>query len=247
MKILSSILGAVWALWGFIAFVATLFIVVLPVCITYLIKEPAGTEAFRKISRIWMRVYLFLIACPLKIVGREHFKKGVTYIVVSNHNSLMDVPVTTPFVPGANKTIAKKSFSKIPVFGWVYTRGSVLVDRNSNSSRRQSFDLMKRALAQRLHMVIYPEGTRNKTNEPLKAFQDGAFRLAIATGHQVIPALIFNTRKVLPANRAFYLMPHKLELHFLSPVEVANVSAKELKEQVFEMMRKYYEQMENGK
>src|SRR4051812_36284963 len=120
MKVVKNVFGAIWALWGLLTFAVTLLVIILPVCITFLIKEPAGTEAFRRISVAWMRVYLFLIACPLTVKGKEHFKKGETYIVVSNHTSLMDVPVCTPFVPGANKTIAKKSFARIPIFGWVY-------------------------------------------------------------------------------------------------------------------------------
>jgi len=240
MKIVRNILGAVWALWGIITFTATLLIIIIPVCITFLIKEPAGTEAFRQISKLWMRVFLALIGSPLKIVGKENFEKGKTYVVVSNHNSLMDVPVSTPFVPGANKTIAKKSFAKVPIFGWVYIRGSVLVDRNSDESRRRSYDEMKKTLAQGLHMVIYPEGTRNKTNDPLKSFHDGAFKLAVDCKKEVIPTLIFNTRKVLPADKTFYMMPHKLEMHFLKPVSAENITSRELKQKVFKIMWDYY-------
>lgn len=236
MKLFRNIFGAVWALWGLVTFVVTMFIIVIPVCVTYLIKEPAGAEAFRRISVLWMRVYLFLIGCPLKVKGVTHFKKGETYIVVCNHTSLMDVPVCTPFVPGANKTIAKKSFALVPVFGWVYRRGSVLVDRKSDASRRKSFELMRQTLQQGMHMVIYPEGTRNRTSAPLKSFHDGAFRLAVAAEKQIIPALIFNTKKVLPPEKTFYLMPHKLEMHFLQPVSSEGMSAKELKEKVFKIM-----------
>ena len=186
MKILKNILGAVWAIWGIVTFVVTLLIIIIPVCLTFLIKEPAGTETFRRITKIWMNVFLSLIGSPLKVIGKENFEKGKNYVVVSNHNSLMDVPVTTPFVPGANKTIAKKSFAKMPVFGWVYTRGSVLVDRKSDESRRASFEEMKVTLGQGLHMVIYPEGTRNRTADPLKSFHDGAFKLAVSTKKQII-------------------------------------------------------------
>jgi 1-acyl-sn-glycerol-3-phosphate acyltransferase len=240
MKVLKNIFGSVWAIWGIIAFTVTLFIVIIPICITFLIKEPAGTEAFRQISRLWMNVYLLLIGCPLKLIGKEHFKKGETYIVVCNHNSLMDVPVTTPFVPGANKTIGKTSFTKVPVFGWVYKRGTVLVDRKSEESRRRSFEEMKQTLSQRIHMVIYPEGTRNRTNDPLKSFHDGAFRLALATKKEIIPTVVFNTKKVLPVNKPFYLRPHKLEMHFLPPVSPEGISSKELKEKVFKIMWDYY-------
>ncbi len=241
MKLFKSIFGAVWALWGLLVFTTTLFIVIIPICLTYFIKEPAGTAAFRTISKLWMNVFLPLIGCPLTTKGREHFAKGQTYVVVCNHNSLMDVPVTTPFVPGANKTIAKKSFTKVPVFGWVYKRGTVLVDRNSDESRKKSFDEMKKTLQHGLHMVIYPEGTRNRSELPLKAFHDGAFKLAVSLQKEIIPAVVFNTRKVLPPQRPFYLWPHKLQMHFLPPVSSVGISSKELREKVFKIMWDYIE------
>jgi 1-acyl-sn-glycerol-3-phosphate acyltransferase len=222
-----------------------LLIIVIPICITFLIKEPLGTEIFRNISKAWMTVWLALIGSPLKVVGKEHFKKGKNYVVVSNHNSLMDVPVTTPYVPGANKTIGKKSFSKVPVFGWVYTRGTVLVDRNSDESRRKSFEDMKEVLQQGLHMVVYPEGTRNRTTDPLKSFHDGAFKLAVASQKEIIPTVIFNTRTVLPVDKSFYLWPHRLEMHFLPAVSAGNTTSKELKEKVFKLMWDYYLQHKN--
>lgn len=240
MKTLKNIAGAIWALWGIITFSVTLLVVVIPVCVTFLIKEPAGTEAFRQITKLWMTVWLTLIGSPLKIVGKRNFEKGKNYVVVSNHNSLMDVPITTPFVPGANKTIGKKSFANAPVFGWVYIRGTVLVDRESEESRRQSFEDMKKTLSQGLHMVIYAEGTRNRTADPLKSFHNGAFKLAVEAHKDIIPALIFNSKTVLPINKTFYLWPHPLEMHFLPPVSAENITSKELKEKVFKIMWDYY-------
>jgi 1-acyl-sn-glycerol-3-phosphate acyltransferase len=160
--------------------------------------------------------------------------------VVCNHNSLVDVPVTTPFLPQANKTIAKKSFAKVPVFGWIYSFGSVLVDRNSDASRRQSFEDMKRVLDLGLDMLLYPEGTRNKTNEPLRPFFDGAFKLAVTSGKEVIPVLLFNTRKILPAGKFFYAMPHPIEMHCLPAVQQQGKTSRELKEEVFAIMYEYY-------
>lgn len=240
MKIIKNIFGAFWAVWGIITFAVTLLIIIIPVCITFLINEPGGTEVFRQITKIWMNVWLALIGSPLKLVGKENFKKGKNYIVACNHNSLMDVPVTTPFVPGANKTIGKKSFTKAPIFGWVYIRGTVLVDRKSDESRRKSFEDMKTVLAQGLHMVIYPEGTRNRTNDPLKSFHDGAFKLAIATQKEIIPTVIFYTKKVLPPEKKFFLRPHHLEMHFLPAVTPENTTSKELREKVFKIMWDYY-------
>jgi 1-acyl-sn-glycerol-3-phosphate acyltransferase len=209
--------------------------------VTYLIPGKKGQHIFIIISRIWMRIWLFLVACPFRVKGLANFKKGETYIVTCNHNSLMDVPLSCPFIPGANRTIAKKSFTKVPLFGWFYAKGSVLVDRNSDESRRKSFNDMKATLAEGMHMSIYPEGTRNRSADPLKSFHDGAFKLAVETGRPIIPAVIFNTKKVLPLNKSFYFLPHPLEMHFLPAVSPVNKSAKELKQEIFDLMWKHYE------
>ena len=108
--------------------------------------------------------------------------------------------------------------AKIPLFGLIYKRGSVLVDRSDKKSRQDSFKKMKQVLETGMHMCIYPEGTRNKTNLPLKEFHDGAFKLARETGVPIIPAIILNTKKILPAGKAFYFRPGKIEIHFLPAV-----------------------------
>ena len=101
---------------------------------------------------------------------------------------------------------------------------------------------MKDVLAMGLHMCIYPEGTRNKTGQPLKSFHNGAFRLATDTRKKIIPALIFNTRKVLPAEKVFYAIPHRVQIHFLPPVAAGeNETTEELRDRVFGIMKSYYE------
>lgn len=241
MALFKNIFGRIWAFWGAIIFISTLLIVVIPIWLTNYVSEPRGTEIFRRISKVWMQLFLFLIGCRLIIKGREHFKKGENYIVASNHNSFMDVPLTTPFIPGPNKTIAKAELAKVPLFGLIYQRGSILVDRKSEKSRKDSFIKMKEVLKQGLHMCIYPEGTRNKTSEPLKSFHDGAFKLAVDTRKSIIPVLLFNTKKVLPGPaKPFYLWPATLRMHFLEPVPVrSDDTVASLKERVFTIMYDY--------
>ena len=244
--IFKTIFGAIWAVWGIISFISTMLIFLIPFFLFCLfIREPKKTRRFIIFGRIWMNCFLFLVRCPLTIKNREQFKKGETYIVVCNHNSLIDVPVSSPGIPGGNKTIAKMEMAKIPIFGLIYKSGSVLVNRKSEASRRESFTKMKEVLDMGLHMCIYPEGTRNKTDQPLKSFHDGAFRLAILTGKSIIPALIFNSRIVNPNSRPFYLWPHRLSMHFLEPVSPKeNESVEGLRKRVFEIMWNYYKHHE---
>jgi 1-acyl-sn-glycerol-3-phosphate acyltransferase len=89
-------------------------------------------------------------------------------------------------------------------------------------------------------MCIFPEGTRNRSNDPLKPFFDGAFKLAVDTKTSVIPAVILHTKKAMPTHKFFYLMPHPLEIHFLPPISSEGLTTKELKEKVFQIMWDYY-------
>src|SRR5688500_9338352 len=106
MKILREIAGRIFATWAVLVFVATLLVIFIPFLIfSYAVSEPKKTRRFAAISRVWMGVYLPLIGCPLFVRGRKNFARGETYVVVCNHNSLMDVPISYPAIPGGNKTI----------------------------------------------------------------------------------------------------------------------------------------------
>ena len=239
MNQMKNIFARIWAFWGLLSFILSFLIIFLPSMLAYAIPDPKGQDYFIAVSRVWMRVWLFLIGCPVKVTGREHFKKGENYVIVYNHNALLDVPLSAPFVPGGNKTIAKASFAKVPIFSWFYKKGSVLVDRKNDQSRVQSFELMKKVLATSMHMCIYPEGTRNRTGQPLKPFYDGAFKLACDAKKDVIPCVLLGTQKAMPVHKRFYLLPVRLRMHFLSPISSANMDAKTLKENVFQVMLNY--------
>ncbi len=248
-RIIKNIAARIFACWAILIFVITMLLFMVPFLLfCYPAPDPARNIRFIRFARIWMGVYLPLIGCPLTIRGRRHFASGRNYIVVCNHNSLMDVPISSPSIPGGNKTIAKIEMAKIPVFGMLYRTGSVLVDRKSDQSRKESYGKMKEVLTMGLHICIYPEGTRNKTGQPLKSFHDGAFRLAVDTGKPIMPGIIFNTAKVLPAGKPFYLMPHRLAIHFLPPVEMQpGETTESLKQRVYKVMEDYFVANSSGK
>lgn len=232
-----NILGRVFTVWGAIVFIVSMVVFIPAVWVTDLYAEPKRTASFMQVVRIWMAVFFTLSGVRLRILGRDHFKKGANYIVVCNHNSMMDVPLSSPGIPGANKTIAKIEMAKVPVFSIIYKRGSVLLDRKSDASKRESYLAMKNVLENGMHMCIYPEGTRNKSEHPLKPFQDGAFRLSFDTGKKIIPCVIRGTRKMLPHNKTFFFWPCKVSMEFLPAIDPKDfASAGEMKEFVFNLM-----------
>ena len=114
------------------------------------------------------------------------------------------------------------------------------MDRKNDQSRRKSLEMMRSVLQQNIHMCIYPEGTRNRTDQPLKPFYDGAFKLAIDAKKEVMPCVIFGTKEAMPINKGFYLVPKRLEIHFLPTVASIDNTAAELKDKVFDIMKAYY-------
>lgn len=237
---LKNTFARIWAFWGLLTFTVTFLLAFPFAMITYAMEEKKGQIYFIKVSGVWMRVWLFLVGCTVHITGRNNFKKGQNYIVLFNHNALLDVPLSSTFVPGSNKTIAKSSFAKVPVFGLYYRLGSVLVDRKDEKSRAKSFNKMQDVLSRGMNMCIYPEGTRNRSDQPLKSFYDGAFRLAKLSEKEIIPCIIKGTRKAMPTHKSFYLLPSRLSLQFLPAISQAGLSVPELKEKVFSTMLEAY-------
>ena len=233
-------IGRILALYALVIFTSTMFLFIWFYLICFFLPEPNKTKWHRTISKLWMRLFLTLVGCRFTVSGKHHFNNLSSAIVICNHNSLIDVPVSTPFLPRANKTIAKKSFIYVPLFGWIYQFATVIVDRKNNESRRKSYEAMKRVLNNGLDMLIYPEGTRNKTNNPLKSFYDGAFRLSVDTGKPIVPVVILNTKRILPAKPILFLRPGKIILNILPAISPEGHTLESLKKLVFDIMAEHY-------
>lgn len=243
MKTARNIAGHIYAIYALLLFAATVLIVFIPIWLISLLKEPSRAKALHKVFRLWMGVYMPLIFCPVIRKGKHHFKKGENYVVVINHNSLMDIPVSSPWIPGPNKTLAKVEMAKTPLFGIIYTAGSILVDRKKEGSRRESFARMQETLDLGIHLCLYPEGTRNKTAQPMQPFFDGAFITAIKAQKPVMPGIIFNTGTILPHNRKAWARPMPVHIHFLEPIPTTGLTMNDvgaLKTRVHQLMETYY-------
>jgi len=243
MKVIKNILGRVYLIYGMSIFMLTVMIVYIPIWIISSLPEPRRARALHRVFRAWMGFFMPFVGCPVIRRGKEHFKKGENYVVVLNHNSLADIPVSSPWIPGANKTLAKVEMAKTPLFGMIYKTGSILLDRKKENSRRESFTKMQETLDIGINLCLYPEGTRNKTDKPMQPFFDGAFVTAIRAQKPIIPGLIFNTNKVLPHNKKLWARPMPIHIHFLEAIPTAGLAlsdAAALKERVHKIMEDYY-------
>ncbi len=241
---LKDIVARIYFVYGMLLFALTMIPVALILLVVKMLaSEKTFSKAVQTSFQVWMGIYMPLIFCPVTHRGREHFKQGKNYVVTLNHNSLADVPVSSPGIPGPNRTLAKVEMANIPIFGFIYRSGSILVTRQDAQSRKDSFPKMLDALNKGLHLCLFPEGTRNKTNEPIARFYDGAFKVAIESQKPIIPGLIFGTKKILHPTKKLWAWPHKIEFHFLPEIPTAGLDNKDteaLKQKVHTIMTAYF-------
>ena len=187
--------------------------------------------------RLWSWIFSKLNFIPYSVEGREHMVKGCAYICVSNHTSFLDIPGICLALPGQFRPMAKKELLKIPVFGWIAAVATVIVDRSSPESRRVSLDKLTETLRRGISVLIFAEGTQNRTNEPLQPFKDGAFRMALETGRPILPMVITGAGRLMPPGK-FSIAPGRINIRIGSPIDAATLglSQQELKKFTYQRM-----------
>ena len=186
---------------------------------------------------IWSWVFSMLTFIRYEFQGRENFRKGQAYIYVSNHTSFLDLPGLAMFLPGEFRPLAKKELLKIPVFGLIARGATVIVDRSSGASRKESLDKLKKILAEGISILLFAEGTQNRSKEILQPFKDGAFRLALDTQKPVLPMVVIGAGKLMPPG-TINLRPGLIKIIVAPEIPVAGLSnTNELKHHTFEVMK----------
>jgi 1-acyl-sn-glycerol-3-phosphate acyltransferase len=111
---------------------------------------------------------------------------------------------------------------------------SLGVDRANPESRKKTAEKMVQSMKNGLSLLVFPEGTRNRTPEPTKDFYDGAFRAAIAAQASIAPFVLINIRSLQPVDSNL-VYPGMVTVRFLDPIPTAGMSEDEtakLKERV---------------
>lgn len=153
----------------------------------------------------------------IKTEGREKAVKGQTYVILSNHQSILDILVVN-CLRYRFKWISKAENTRVPVLGW-YLRmaGYLTVDRSDRESKDKliadAYDCLKNGNS----IMIFPEGTRSPDRE-IKPFKRGAFQLAISANVPILPVVIDGTGDVLPKHGLIFGGFHRVSVKVLDPV-----------------------------
>ncbi|MGA2133679.1 MAG: lysophospholipid acyltransferase family protein [Bryobacteraceae bacterium] len=170
---------------------------------------------FRRLGRAFAKVNPWRI----HIGGLEHLDPSQVYVIVSNHQSLADIPVIA-HLRVDTKWLAKAELFRLPVVGWMLRMaGDIPVER---SDRRESAKAkIQSAYYLRRHcsVVFFAEGTRSRDGQVLP-FKDGPFRLAIQERVRVLPLVVAGSGTALPRNTWIFGPPSDIHLQILEPVSV---------------------------
>jgi 1-acyl-sn-glycerol-3-phosphate acyltransferase len=168
-------------------------------------------------ARAWSWLILATTGVQVDVVGLERVKLGETYVFTSNHQSIYDIPVIFASLPFQLRIIAKESLGHFPFLGWHLRRaGHLLVDR-SNPDRARILNRWRRLVADRISLIIFPEGTRSADGR-VGRFRGGSFLLALEAGLTVVPISVSGSRHVMQKGRLTN-RPGRVALVVHEPVE----------------------------
>jgi 1-acyl-sn-glycerol-3-phosphate acyltransferase len=184
-------------------------------------------------ARIWSWLILATTGVTVQVSGLDRLEPGRTYIFVSNHQSIYDIPVIFWSVPWQLRIIAKESLGSFPFLGWHLRRtGHLLVDRK-RPDRTGILRKWRALVGEGLSLIIFPEGTRS-ADGAVAPFKAGSFLLAIEAQLPIVPISVDGTRFVMKKGRLMTCPGHvRLQVH--APVETVGVDphdARKLAERV---------------
>ena len=239
-----------WGLWAVIVFMSVMVIITPFYFIIFTIWGKNAHAAMITFSyQVAARTILWGLLIRCRVHGNKNFtalggKKGFRSlekpcVFVSNHQSDLDILANCVAGPVNFKFLGKKEANKIPLFGYIINNICILIDRKSKESKAAGMRAMEKSLSELMPVIIYPEGTRNRSDQPLKDFYDGAFRLAIEAQVPIMVQTLVGSGRLSNPNRIFDKSPGIIDCFWDGPVPTTGMTltqTDELKETVRQIM-----------
>ncbi|MCC5920541.1 MAG: 1-acyl-sn-glycerol-3-phosphate acyltransferase [Cyclobacteriaceae bacterium] len=191
-------------------------------------------SSFRKwaayANRFWAYFFFIFSGYPINIKGKEHIDRSKKYVICANHFSFYDIP-TLGLSPLPIVFIGKNSLAKVPVFGYMYSRLHITIDRNSMKSRYKSIDRGIEVLKKGFCLGIFPEGGIFSDNPPKMArFKDGAFRAAIQSQTPILPVALPHNWHLLPDDGKYLPRPGVATMVYTPPISTKGLTLDDIEQ-----------------
>jgi 1-acyl-sn-glycerol-3-phosphate acyltransferase len=178
---------------------------------------------FRRLGRAMAGVNPWRI----HISGGENLIANQVYVVVSNHQSLADIPLIA-HLKLDTKWLAKAELFRVPLLGWMLRMaGDVPVERSDRRKSAKALLQCARYLRQHCSVVFFPEGTRSPDRRVLP-FNEGPFQLAIREQIPILPLVVDGSGAALPRNSWIFGKTQDIYLQILEAVSVDGWNIKQV-------------------
>lgn len=209
-----------YTLWAWFA-IWMLFLIHFIVCYTASFFSKDVAAMVYRYTIIGFKTILPLGFFRLEIEGVENVPHDRPFLLVSNHQSILDIMLLMVGIPVPVLFVAKKELLKVPFLGWDLRKMKhIMVDRGNPRKAKVALDQVIKALKSGQNYIVFPEGTRS-TDGTVAPFKRGSFSLAIAAGVPVLPCLIAHTGDAIKKGR-FLVYPRKLVLR-IAPIKEMSV------------------------
>ncbi len=209
-----------WLFFGPFFIINSIFFGLVAVLVSLFFSQKAGSYIG---GIMWARLNGLLTPVRVKVKGREHLKKGQSYVIIANHQSAYDIFVLYGWLGIDFKWVMKKELRKIPGVGFgSQAAGHIFIDRSSTKSAIESIQKARTKIRDGTSVAFFPEGTRSKSPE-LLPFKKGAYRLAFDLNLPLLPVTIRGTREIMPPG-TLDLRPGRAEIIIHPPVNINDYS-----------------------
>ena len=227
-------------------FILLTFVVFLGVVLVWLFTMPfdRNRKVLHRYSRLWAKI-MYRIApwWKVEIEGLENIEEGKAYIILSNHQAMLDIPLLY-YLPLDFKWVSKKEVYYIPVFGWVlWMHGDVAIERGGAASAKRMITKADAYLRDGVSVIMFPEGTRSKDGRVHK-FMPGAFLLAKRSRVDMLPVVINGNFDAF--GKRGIAVPHTFRIKVLPPVKsetYADMRFDKISEKAEEIIRAEHRRM----
>lgn len=181
-------LRKLYGVWLLLCFVVP-FLVLFPFFLLIIIVKP-WRHFIKPLNRFWAQCFFVGAFIPFKVTYEHTPSSRESYVYCANHTSMIDIIAMGLVVRGPYAFMGKAELNKVPLFGFMFSRLHIPVNRISKTQSYQAMQKAKDRVNKGYSILMYPEGTRSKKAFTLQRFKDGAFRIAIEKQIPVVPVTL---------------------------------------------------------
>ena len=176
------------------------------------------------LGHLGVRLALFTSGITFRVTGREHVRLDRAAVYCSNHQSNVDPPVLFEALHPRMHILYKHEIDQIPILARAFRLGGFIpVDRRNRDASLKSIEAGARSIQSGNSFLIFPEGTRSRTDE-LLPFKKGGIHMAILAQAPIVPIAIRGGRAAMQRG-SWLIRPASIEIQIGEPVETRGLTA----------------------